>query len=454
MLGVLALVVRLPLLFDRYSADGVPDAQGYLAIADDILHGRGFGGLVRTPGYPLFIALLDLLPGRSEDAVIVVQHLLGVGLVVMIVLATWRFFGRAAAVLAGFLAAIAPPLIAVEHDVLTDFLFALLVFGGTVVMAGSASRAPVPVGRLAAVGLLFGFATQVRPTGQVLVLVAPVVFALATASLRATARATLVVTVAMAVVVAPWVIRNEITRGAPVLSIIGQEALYWRVFDQDHLPVVTDGPDAEAVKQVIARSRAVPGNITNTVLPVTAALKRRGHTDAETAGIEARLAVDAIRANPRPYIKGSVRNLKELALMAHAPTVKTSTLTLAFYRRRAEATRATAFRLPIAGPASAAWNAGPWVMGAWLVLALVSPLALLLSGLRSPAGVALVTFGWAWLLIEAASALTAIPTPRFAAQALPLLWVAGSAGSIIVLRSLWAAIRSRWGKCRRRTASA
>lgn len=445
-LGAVALLARLPLLFDRYTAEGVPDAQGYLAIAADIVHGRGFpastAGLIRTPGYPVFIALMDVLPGRREDAVIVAQHLIGAGLVAAIVLVVWRFFGRAPAVLAGALAAITPGVIAAEHDVLTDFLFGALVFAATALLAACASRPPASVRRLAAAGLLFGAATQVRPTGQVLLLAAPVVLALTTRRLRETVRASLVVTAAMAIVVVPWIVRNQVVHDAPVLSIIGQQSLFWRVFDQDHLPLASSGPDAKVAADVIARTPSGPGVITNTVLPVTAALSRR-HSAYETANIEAGLALDAIRASPGRYAISSARNLKELTLMTGGSAAATSSQTLSSVRARARTERPGAFRLPIAAFASAAWRAAPSMLSLWLVLALVTPLALVLRVVRAPARAALLAFAWVWLLIEGASALTAIPTPRFAAQAMPLQLVAGSAGIAIVAEAAWSRVRRR-----------
>ena len=303
MLGALALVVRLPLLFDRYSAASVPDAVGYLLIADDIAHGRGLdriaGGLLRTPGYPAFIALMDVIPGRREDAVIVAQHLIGVALCVGALLLAWRWFGRGPAIVAALMIAIGPQLVSVEHDVLTDFLFGVAAFAGTAALAECVWRRRAPLALLALAGLLFGVATEIRPTGQVLVLAAPVVLPAATRDIRATLRGTAVVTATMALLVVPYVIRNQVRHGAPVLSIIGMEALFQRVFDQDHLPVVTPGADADVARRIYAKSAAAESSIVTThVFDVYTALLKRGHSDYDVARLEAGMALDTIKAHP------------------------------------------------------------------------------------------------------------------------------------------------------------
>src|SRR4051794_3344521 len=136
----IAVLVRFPLLFDRFdAATAPPDAATYLALADQIQHGPGLwhaaAGISRTPGYPLLILALDVLPGRREDAIMVAQHLVGVALAVAVLLIAWRFFGRAPAALSSLLVALSTQLIAVENDVLTDFLFGVAVFLGAVALA-------------------------------------------------------------------------------------------------------------------------------------------------------------------------------------------------------------------------------------------------------------------------------------------------------------------------------
>jgi hypothetical protein len=440
--------MRFPLLFDRYSAADVPDAQGYLLIAQDVVDGRGFdriaGGLLRTPGYPLFIALMDQFPGRREDAVIVVQHLLGVGLCVAVLLLAWRWFGKRPAIVAAALVAIGPQLITVEHDVLTDFLFGVLVFAGASALAECVWRQRAPLGLLVAAGLLFGAATEVRPTGQVLVLAAPVVLALTTRSLRATIRGSLVVTVTMALVVGPYIVRNEVRHGAPVLSIVGMEALFQRVFDQDHLPVVTSGPDADVAKRIYARTRPADG-ITTHVFDVYVALVKRGHTDYEAARIEAGMALDAIRAEPVAYARGTARNLRTLWQWGDIQGAATGVTLISSDRAHAGATSPRAIRWTFGSIAAIAWPVATVLGGLWWILSLATLSSLLVMRVRTRAGGALFAFAWVWFLVVGITAAAAVPTFRFSGQALPLLWVVGSVGFVFVIDALRSALRRGGG---------
>src|SRR4051794_9380680 len=65
--AAIAIVLRIPLLFDRYDDRFAPDSGLYLKLADTLLGGLHYPDDYRVPGYPSVIALLQLLPGRRED---------------------------------------------------------------------------------------------------------------------------------------------------------------------------------------------------------------------------------------------------------------------------------------------------------------------------------------------------------------------------------------------------
>ena len=98
-IGGVALLVRIPLMSQHEVTPG-GDSQFYFNAASSIASGDSFPGYFWAPGYSAFIALLSVLPGREEDIVTVVQHLLGAGLAVAVFFATRRWFGLAAAAVA------------------------------------------------------------------------------------------------------------------------------------------------------------------------------------------------------------------------------------------------------------------------------------------------------------------------------------------------------------------
>lgn len=167
--GGLALAVRMPLFFVRAEAFPGADSREYLDAAEAISHGQ-FGGMWRTPGYPGFLWIVGLLPGRTEDAGVIVQHLLGVGLAVALVALGWRLFSPAAGVIAGTIAALSEAFVGFEDVILADFLFGLVAFAGAAVLAFAAAGRRDDYRLFVLAGVLFGAAAYVKPVGQALIL--------------------------------------------------------------------------------------------------------------------------------------------------------------------------------------------------------------------------------------------------------------------------------------------
>jgi 4-amino-4-deoxy-L-arabinose transferase-like glycosyltransferase len=339
--------------------------------------------------------------------------------------------------------AISPQLIGVEHDVLTDYLFGVLAFLGAAALAAGVSRRPPSWRWLGGAGVLFGVATLIRPSGQALVLAAPVVLAVATRNLRATLRGTVVVTAAMALFVVPWIVRNAVHDDAPTLSVKGYQALFMRVFDQDHLRFATSGPDTRVAEAIYARDPAPPGVTTNRVFDVLTALTRRDQTLYEASKSEAEMAAGAIVASPFAYAKGTVRNLGALTLTADPVRASNSVADLERYRARAAPTTPALVRTPIGAVSRAAWRVGEvlcvlsWLfVAAWVV-------ALLSLRRRSDQSAALAAFAVVWLVVVGVTASAAIPDRRFGAQGLALFWLVGAVGFVLAVRMVMTHVAHR-----------
>ena len=189
------------------------DADSYYRLATALAHGHGFvdtvpfdlvhATAVRPPLYPAVVSVAFRLFGAHVGVAQAVSILAGTGAVVLGALLATRVAGARAGLAAGFVLALYPPLLANDTTVLVESLAVLLAFacilflldGRTVLAAG-------------ALGLLM----LDRASAQWLV----VVFGgwvLWRFGWRHCARFVLV---ALAVV-APWIVRNAVDVGGPIL---------------------------------------------------------------------------------------------------------------------------------------------------------------------------------------------------------------------------------------------
>ena len=125
-------------------------------------------GTTRPAGYPVYLWLLS--PAHSYLLVTVSQHLMGLGIAVMIYALARHRFGAPAwvAVLATLPVLYDGFEIQLEHLIMADTLFLFLALGAVTVLLWS----PRPPARAClAAGLLLGLSATVRPTGLPLVAV-------------------------------------------------------------------------------------------------------------------------------------------------------------------------------------------------------------------------------------------------------------------------------------------
>lgn len=196
------------------------DGPTYLALVDDMQPLAD-----RPVGYGF---LLDALAQLSRDVWLVttVQHLLGLltAVLLYVLLCRWS--------VPGWLATLAclPVLfdamqLSLEHSVLSDVLFDLLVVGGVAALAWY--RGPL-VSTATLGGLLLGFAACVRVTGQPLVLVAVVFCLWAATTWRSRLLTSVVVAASFAVPVVAYTAWYHAEHGQWAMSESGGRALYMR----------------------------------------------------------------------------------------------------------------------------------------------------------------------------------------------------------------------------------
>lgn len=309
LMAAAALVVRFPLITAEHRVTPGGDSASYMAIAQAITREGYFGGGYRTPGYPLFILAVDhLIPGGRVDNVVVAQHLLAVAFVFVVVLVGARWFDRWTGVVTGAVLAVTPVMPYLEHALLSDFVFALVVFAYALVLGRVLlSEQRLPWRLLVALGALAACAAYMRPSGQALLLAVPVATLVMTRRVRRTAEFTLIATAAFALLVSPWIVRNAVRFDQASMSTVTGDTLFVRAFEVDRMKIPTDRPTgvlAAAVQRADPELRLVTA--------VTRALQEQGLSSQQTLEAQQSLAQTAIWRDPLTYAWGTVEQMSAL----------------------------------------------------------------------------------------------------------------------------------------------
>jgi len=206
-----ARVLYWILVTPNYTPDS--DAAQYQVLAENLADGRGysllFPGLVmhptafRPPLYPLLLAGTYKVLGTHVTVGRALNLAIGVVVVVLVYLLAERLAGPIAGIAAGAIAAIYPPLIANDVVLLTEPLSLALLLG--MLLAFSHRMWWLAAG-------LCGLLVLARPSAQYLVLVVAVWALWQFGWRRALALLGIVI-----LVISPWVVRNWVQLGSPVI---------------------------------------------------------------------------------------------------------------------------------------------------------------------------------------------------------------------------------------------
>jgi 4-amino-4-deoxy-L-arabinose transferase-like glycosyltransferase len=209
-----------------YPAKPVSDFGWYRGVGVSIAQGHGFQFFGqptanRSPGYPLLLALSNILSGNSLLANRILTAAFGVGTIWLAYLIARGLFrseitGRLTLLLLAFF----PNQIAYSGIIASELPFSFFVLLGAWILLFRRRS----IWTLSAAGAAFGSALLIRPAALVLPVVV-LVAALWRSGWKALLRGVVVVYVVIGLLLAPWLIRNEVAFGKLAYSTEGGEAL-------------------------------------------------------------------------------------------------------------------------------------------------------------------------------------------------------------------------------------
>lgn len=180
----------------------ISDAASYHAMAVQLVRGDTFVAIL-PPGLPAYLALTYKLFGIHELIGRVAMLPLYVTLSLLIYALTRRFADGAAANLAVLLFAVYPDFVYVSVTPYTQLPVAVCL--AAIVLLAIQGREHPTVWRLAALGLVLGWVTLIRPSSIVLVAVIPGILLLTTKR----ARAAIIPVVLAALLIASWLYKAD-----------------------------------------------------------------------------------------------------------------------------------------------------------------------------------------------------------------------------------------------------
>jgi 4-amino-4-deoxy-L-arabinose transferase-like glycosyltransferase len=448
------------------------DSQAYFLPAFDLVHSGQFElGLRRTPGYPLFLAGALVLLGDDLRGMVLVQHLLGIGTAGLafvlgrLVAEENAAAGRVVGVTAGLLSAISAPLVAYEHYLLTETLFAFAVTAMLVGLVWACRRTDPALWLLG--GILIGLAAMVKPIAQGFLPLAVVAAYLAgTTWLTALGRvrwpaptrkallAAVLVVSGYGLAVAPWMIRNQLVHNLASASTFGRTMVARTAsYDRGFVFVDPSRPEPDPVRaraaQIIQRA-SERGDSDGTI--AQRLQDDLGLDPIQRNAVMRDLAIQAIVRQPLYFAEGSLRfalrifNGVEIRLRDHEAERKDvewseRTRSLLTLVRSEDDARFASGLLKLWQPAL--WAPLPLVLFALGIAASLMPAWR--PGLLVAASVT--------LLIVASAALNG-PQERYRYPVDPAIAVLMASGVVALAVAVWRVLRpSAWAALRRRAGA-
>jgi len=271
-----------------YLAERLVRGDGYVRLSYSEATGYGFGGgrylpsAYMPPAYPVLVAACLQLVGPGKAFVVALQLIhcfLGACLSLLIYAIGWKTFSATTGMLAAFCLAFYPVFLYLPSQFSAASLYIPLFY---CVVLFSISSDAWKSGKMAGLGLLTGLAALARANLVIYVALLPLSWAIGRRN--ALARAVVIYSAAALLALSPWLVRNYLRFGAPVLTTS---------FGQNLWVGHNDRATGSALDVNGKRFLAPSADAANSL--------RVPPTDAAEAILDDRylsMALDSIRANP------------------------------------------------------------------------------------------------------------------------------------------------------------
>jgi 4-amino-4-deoxy-L-arabinose transferase-like glycosyltransferase len=349
------------------------DSSQFFAAAYDLVQsGQLELPLKRAPMYPLFLAGVIASLGPSLEAVATVQHLLGLGTVLMVYALGAVVFGRGTGLLAALVAGVNGSLVLMEHSVFAEALLTPVLMGSVLALVvglrgerhGERRVAPTKVGArrrgdgppnefggihggngapteaggmggwspvispsrplalCVLAGVLLGVGALARPVAQAVLPLFLVAVLLQRRSWRGRAALAGLMLIGFGVVVGPWLVRNRLTHGEGAVSGGLGDSLYARTHRYDEGFTWRDRGEPPAdPRRAELRAWVFRNQFKYERGPEfrEAMARELGIGDAEADAALREAAVQVIRQEPGRYLWGTAAMFVELGLFYDDP---------------------------------------------------------------------------------------------------------------------------------------
>jgi 4-amino-4-deoxy-L-arabinose transferase-like glycosyltransferase len=221
---VIAFADRLHVGLDstwyRLVAGTIAGGDGFIDPEQAYTHGVSVATAFRPPLYPLFLAGVDKTVGDTTLTLQLAGCVMGVVTVVLVGLLGKRIGGNAVGLCAAAMAAVYPIFLAVDAAIMSETLYLPLATGCVLAVYRAIDRPTIVRWSLA--GALTGAAILTRGDGLLLLALVVVPAAVIAPQLPWRRRVLIVMVpvVAAALVVTPWVVRNNQRLGTPVVATL------------------------------------------------------------------------------------------------------------------------------------------------------------------------------------------------------------------------------------------
>ncbi|MHB2149550.1 ArnT family glycosyltransferase [Calditrichota bacterium LG25] len=263
---LLAFVIRLGFFFSLQPWDNevvkktilVLDAYGYHFLALTLLNNKTFEAFdgFRTPGYPIFIAIIYVISSNRVWLVLLIQIFLNIFSILLIYKIVLIFFSRKIALLSALLFAIDIYQSLYSVTLLTDSLFVFLFLLSIFYLYKNIKQKNFLL--IFSSALFLGIATLVRPISYLFPFIALIfIFLFGNFRLQIKFIYSLVFSITFLATISPWLIRNYSKYGeAKLSSVTGYNLLFYNVA---YTEVYKSGKPIEQVRKDLYRMSSKQG---------------------------------------------------------------------------------------------------------------------------------------------------------------------------------------------------